>query len=271
MTRLQLTTAGVSIEGAWLVRGVTLGLEAGRLTTLVGLNGSGKSTILRLLAGLWRPAEGEVLLDGQQLHVFSRREIAKQVTFVAQDERLDFAFTVQDVVAMGRHPHLGRFGREGPEDRQAIQDALQCADVAHLAGRFANELSGGEKKRVLLARSLATQADVILLDEPTSNLDVEHALEILDLCRGLSEAGKTIAMAIHDLNAVCRFSDRVAVVHHGRLHAVDEPSRLLTSETIEKIFGVEAERARTPGGESVFLFNRRGAATNSHHEEASTG
>ena len=116
------------MENVWLVRGVTLGLEAGRLTALIGMNGSGKSTILRLLAGLWRPSEGQARLDGQPLHMLPRREIAKQVTFVAQDERLDFAFTVQDVVAMGRHPHLGRFSRDGREDRQAIQDALECPD-----------------------------------------------------------------------------------------------------------------------------------------------
>ena len=263
MSGLNLLEAGIAMEGTWLVRGVSLEISPGRLTALVGPNGSGKSTILRLLAGLWRPTEGQAQFNGENLRQLPRRRLARQVTFVPQDARLDFSFTVRDVVAMGRHPHLGRFRRENPQDRKAVGEALERADVVHLSERPANALSGGEKQRVLLARSLATQADVILLDEPTANLDVDHTLEILDLCRALCREKKAVAVALHDLNAVWRFADRVALVHQGRLRATDEPARVLTNETLKEVFRVRTEYAQTPGGETALLFHRWAAENGS--------
>lgn len=253
---LELQGAGVEVDGRWLVRNATLALTPGHLTALVGPNGSGKTTLLRLLAGLWRPMEGRALLDGQDLSAIRRQELARRVAFTPQDTHLEFAFTVRDVVSMGRHPHLGRFQREGERDARAIEEAMTRADVGHLAERFVTELSGGERQRVVIARSLATQADAILLDEPTANLDIAHALDVLDLCRRLADDGKTIAFAIHDLNLAARYSTEVALVCAGSIVATGAPEEVLSDAGILDVFGVRAERARAPAGEIVFFFQR---------------
>ena len=253
---LELRGAGVEVDGRWLVRHASLALRPGHLTALVGPNGSGKTTLLRLLSGLWRPSEGRALLDDENLHSIRRRELARRVAFTPQDTHLAFAFTVRDVVTMGRHPHLGRFEREGEADRRAVEEALVRADVAHLANRFVTELSGGERQRVIIARSLATHADAIILDEPTANLDIAHALDVLDLCRKLADDGKTIALAIHDLNLAARYASTVALVCDGAIVAVGAPHEVLSDAGIRNVFGVRAERAHAPGGEVVFFFHR---------------
>jgi iron complex transport system ATP-binding protein len=268
VSELELHGAGVEIEGRWLVRAASLALRPGRLTALVGPNGSGKTTLLRMFAGLWQPSEGTVTLDGRDLRTIGRRELARRVAFVPQDTHIEFAFTVRDVVAMGRHPHLGRFEREGPKDRRCIDEAMARADIKHLADRLVTELSGGERQRVVIARSLATEADAILLDEPTANLDIAHALAVLGLCRKLADDGKTVALAIHDLNAAARYATQVALVSAGCVIACGPPDEVLTDAAIQKVFGVRAERAIVAGGETMFLFhhdartgdsNRRGA------------
>lgn len=253
---LELRGAGIEVDGRWLVRNASLALRPGHLTALVGPNGSGKTTLLRLLSGLWRPSEGRALLNDEDLHAVRRRELARRVAFTPQDTHLAFAFTVRDVVTMGRHPHLGRFEREGEADRRAVEEALVRADVAHLANRFVTELSGGERQRVIIARSLATQADAIILDEPTANLDIAHALDVLDLCRKLADDGKTIALAIHDLNLAARYASTVALVCAGAIVATGAPDHVLSDAGIRNVFGVRAERAHAPGGEVVFFFQR---------------
>jgi iron complex transport system ATP-binding protein len=253
---LELRGAGIKIDERWPVRGATLSLRPGRLTALVGPNGSGKTTLLRLLGGLWQPTEGGVLLGGRDLHTITRRELARCVAFTPQDTHLSFAFTVRDVVAMGRHPHLGRFEREGERDRRAVEEAIGRADVAHLTGRLITELSGGERQRVLIARSLATEADTILLDEPTANLDIAHALDVLDLCRNLVEEGKSVALAIHDLNLAARYATEIVLVNEGRVVTAGTPEEVLSDAAIREVFGVRAERAVGPGGGTAFLFHR---------------
>lgn len=254
--RLELKSAGVQMDGRWLVREATLGLPAGSFTALVGPNGSGKTTLLRLLAGLWRPTEGRVRLETDDLQTLSRRRIAQRIAFTPQDTHLDFRFTVRDVIAQGRHPHLGRFEREGKRDRESISAAMERADVAHLSQRFVTELSGGERQRVLIARSLATETDVILLDEPTANLDISHTLDTLELCRSLAQDGKTIALALHDLNHAMRFATQVALVGAGRIVHAGAPQETLTDERIRAIFGVAVERATTERGANTLLFHR---------------
>ena len=216
---LELRGAGIEIDGYWLVRNASLTLRPGRLAVLVGPNGSGKTTLLRLLSGLWQPTEGRALLDGHDLGRIRRRDLARSVAFTPQDTHLAFAFTVYDVVMMGRHPHLGRFEREGGRDRAAVSEAMERADVAHLAGRLVTELSGGERQRVLIARSLATEADTILLDEPTANLDMAHALDVLGLCCNLADEGKTVALALYDLNLAARYAAEFVLVNEGRIAA----------------------------------------------------
>ena len=252
--KLELVKAGVRAGGRWLVRDATLELSEGNLTAFVGPNGSGKTTLLRLLAGLWQPSEGEVLLDGCELSRLPRRELARRVAYTPQDTHIEFAFTVRDVVMMGRHPHLGRFEREGAGDRQAVLAAMGRADCLHLADRLVTELSGGERQRVVIARSLATEAQIILLDEPVANLDIRHALDTLELCRELAGEGKTVALAVHDLNLAARYATEVVLVSAGRLVARGAPAEVVTGERIRAAFGVHTELARTSAGEVMFFF-----------------
>lgn len=253
---LGLEAVGVRVDERWLVRGATLVLPERSFTALVGPNGSGKTTLLRLLAGLWRPSEGRVRLDTDELNTLPRRLIAQRIAFTPQDTHLDFRFTVRDVVAQGRHPHLNRFEREGAHDREAIAAAMERADVSHLSTRYVTELSGGERQRVLIARSLATETAVILLDEPIANLDIAHALAILELCRDLARDGKTVVFALHDLNHALRFATQVALINAGQVVHAGAPEETLTSARIRAVFGVEAETAHTPDGARALLFHR---------------
>lgn len=252
--KLELVKAGIRVEGRWLMHDATLQLSEGSLTALVGPNGSGKTTLLRLLAGLWQPSEGRVLLNDCELGRLPRREFAQHVAYTPQDTQIEFAFTVRDVVTMGRNPHLGRFERERASDRQAVLVAMERADCLHLADRLVTELSGGERQRVVIARSLATEAQIILLDEPIANLDIRHALDTLELCRELVREGKTVALAVHDLNLAARYATEVVLVSAGRIVATGAPSEVVTGERIRAVFGVHTELARTATGDVMLFF-----------------
>jgi iron complex transport system ATP-binding protein len=192
VSQLEAHGVGVEIGGSWIVEDVSLRVSAGQLTVVIGPNGAGKSSLLRVLAGLQRLTEGHVTLDGIDLRDIPRRTLASQLSFVPQSSQFPFAFTVREVVATGRNPHMGRFQRERAQDRESIERAFTLTDIAHLANRAVTELSGGERQRVMIARSLATEAGIILLDEPTGNLDPAHALDILRLCRSMAAAGTLV-------------------------------------------------------------------------------
>jgi iron complex transport system ATP-binding protein len=252
---LVLDGAGFALDDHWLVRGLDVALTPGVFMALVGPNGSGKTTALRLLGGLRRPTEGRALIDGADLAGIGRRALARRVAFVPQDTHMAFAFTVRDVVAMGRHAHRGRFEREHPGDVRAIDEALSRCDVAHLAARPVNELSGGERQRVLIARSLATEAAHVLLDEPTSNLDIAHALDILTLCRTLARDGRAIGAALHDLNAALRFADEAVLLDGGRVARSGRAGEVLTPDAVRAVFGVHVTTVDASAG-AILVFDR---------------
>lgn len=258
MSVLALRDAGICIDGHWLVRNATVEVRPGNLTVFVGPNGSGKSTLLRLLCGLWEPTEGSAELEGKGLRRWRAREIAKRIAFVQQSSQLHYAFTVREVVAMGRYPHERRLRKPNPADAVSVEEAMDRTDVSALAERCVNQLSGGELQRVLLARCLATEADHILLDEPTSNLDLAHALDVLALCRDLARAGRAIAMAIHDLGAALRHADQAIVLSQGTVTATGAVSEVLTPGRIEDVFQVSAEPVESGSGSRGFLFRRGG-------------
>ena len=252
---LSLKEAGIRVDGRWLVRDVSLDLRPGRVQAVVGPNGAGKSTVLRLLAGLWKPTSGRVEMDGVPLSAIRRRAVARRVAFVPQDTHVGFAFRVREIVAMGRHPHVGRFESARPRDAAAVDSAMDRADVSHLADRLANELSGGERQRVLIARSLATEADFLLLDEPTANLDIDHALETFRLLKGLATEGKAVAVALHDLNAVVRWADSVTVLNAGRLEAGGPVVDVLSDQLVRTVFNVGVERLLDVEEGAVLVFH----------------
>lgn len=255
--RLELGQAGIKLDGRWLVKDATLSLAPRSLTGLVGPNGSGKTTLLRLLGGLWSASAGRVMLDGEDINSYKRRDLARRIAFTPQDTHLGFAFTVRDVVGMGRHPHLGRFERESARDRAATHAAMVRADVLHLAERFVTELSGGERQRVVIARALATEAEALLLDEPVASLDIGHALNILELCRELAREGKTILVALHDLNLAARYAGDVVLMSQGQMLAAGASGEVLSDEAISRVFGVQTTRTYTPHGETALFFHRQ--------------
>jgi iron complex transport system ATP-binding protein len=258
MSAAVLEARDIAVErgGRKILHSASLRVEPGLFTALIGPNGSGKSTLLKALAGLWPVSSGEVLFADQPLRSLKRREIAKRIAFVPQDTRIDFAFTVGEIVSMGRYPHRGRFAPETSIDRSAVAAALDRCDVAELRARAANTLSGGERQRVLIARSLAAQPEVVLLDEPTASLDIEHAIEILDLCRELAREGHAVALAIHDLNAVARYADVAALIDGGNVVKVGATEEVLSPAAFRQVFGVRAEVLEGVDGSKQYSFHR---------------
>lgn len=219
---------------------VSLDLARGETVGLIGMNGSGKSTLLKLLLGLLTPASGSVMLDGKDLRQMKRREIARWVSFVSQNSRIDFDFEVQDIVSMGRTPYLSRFSRFSRSDCEAVSEAMRLTGTTEFSGRLVTELSGGELQRVHLARAIAQQTDLMLLDEPTSNLDLSHQLEVLSIIRKLTDAGRAAIISIHDLSLAARYCDRIIVLSESRIVADGRPEQVLTEELLLRHFRVRA-------------------------------
>jgi ABC-type cobalamin/Fe3+-siderophores transport system ATPase subunit len=228
---------------------VSLDFAAGQFVALIGPNGAGKSTLLKLLMGLIEPNDGEVLLEQQTLSRFKRRAIAQRVALVPQDVSLGYAFSVREVVAMGRNPHLGYFQAESEQDRKLIQQALQKTDLLAMADRRVDQLSGGERQRVFIARALAQQTPILLMDEPTANLDLCHQLELLTLLRTLAQEGHLVITAIHDLALAARFCDRLVMLSQGKVVADGLPDEVLTEDSLRRYFSIDARVDKNIAGE----------------------
>lgn len=219
---------------------LSLTIERGKFVGLIGANGSGKTTLMRSLLGFLPVQAGEVCLKGDSIENLSRREIAVRATLVQQDTRIDFDFTAREIVAMGRTPYLGRFTPEREADKEIINRAMRETETEGFAERLVTELSGGERQRVHLARAIAQETDLILLDEPTANLDLTHQFEALQLIKKLTLAGKTALAAIHDLSLATRFCDRIILISDGKIAADGTPERVVTEENLLQYFALRA-------------------------------
>ena len=235
-----------SVEATQLLDRVDLRAERGQFVGLIGPNGAGKSTLLRALANVLRVQQGAVSLLGHDLESLSTRRVAEHLALVPQLAPYTQGFTAFEVVLMGRYPHLGRFQVEGRDDHQIASNAMRRTEAETFRERTVETLSGGERQRVFLARALAQQPHVLLLDEPTSNLDILHQLKMLNLVRELVDDGLTAVAAIHDLNLAARFCDRLVLLADGRAVAEGEPSSVLTPPIIASTFGVQSAIFRDP-------------------------
>ena len=221
---------------------LSLDIERGSLTGLLGPNGCGKTTLLRLMAGVLRPQHGEITVDGDAVDRLPRRQLGRRVAIVPQETHPAFEYTVLEMVLMGRHPHLGTFQLEGPDDYAIALQALTATGAAHLAARSYATLSGGEKQRVVIASALAQQPDVLLLDEPTASLDLAYQLEVSSLLTRLNrERGVTMVLATHDLNLAASLCDRLVLMRAGRIFAHGATADVLTETSINQLYDVEAD------------------------------
>jgi iron complex transport system ATP-binding protein len=236
-----LAADGVTVRlgGATIVTRASLSLRGGKLVALVGPNGAGKTTLIRALAGLV-PADGAIALGGRPLEAMKPRERARAVAYLPQGHIFHWPMSVESIVMLGRAPHGDPFSSASPEDRAAVRQALETTETRALAARAVTTLSGGEKARVALARALATQAPVLLADEPTASLDPRHQLVVMELLRSAARNGSAILAIVHDLTLAARFADRVLVMDRGRIVADGSPDEALAPERLAAVFGIEA-------------------------------
>ncbi len=218
---------------------ISLSVSSGSVTGLVGPNGAGKTTLLRAINDYITPTKGTVRIDGAPIETLSAADVGRHVATVPQENSLRFAFDVETVVSMGRYPHVDRLGTPTAADQQAIERALERTETTQFRDRQITELSGGQRRRVLVARALAQATPVILFDEPTASLDINHQIKLLSLITGLADDGHTVLTAIHDLELAARFCDQIVLLSDGVIAARGQPSTVLTAETIQETFGIE--------------------------------
>jgi iron complex transport system ATP-binding protein len=231
----------------WVLQDVSFQVRKGEFVGMIGPNGSGKTTLLKILYRLLTPQRGDVLFDHLSLRRMSRGEIAKKIAVVAQETYPAFPFRVIEMVLMGRSPYLGHLMFESPKDLEIARKAMAWTEILPIAERPIDELSGGERKRVFIARALAQEPEVILLDEPTANLDIHHQAEFLDLILSLNrEKGLTILMASHDLNLASEYCDRLFLLQHGKIYKMGSPEEVMTRENIERVYGCKVWVDRNP-------------------------
>lgn len=224
-----------------VLKNVSTEFKPGEFVGLIGSNGVGKTTLLSLLMGTLTPNAGRVLLKENNIAHYERKEIAKHISFVPQDTHMSYPFMVREVVAMGRNPYLGRFEVEHQHDVDAVENALVQTDLTHMADKAVTELSGGERQRVMIARAIAQETPIILLDEATANLDIAHQLDILNLLQKLKEQGRLIIASLHDLTMASRFCDRLLLLHDGVVVKEGAPREVLTVDNMKHYFGVEVD------------------------------
>jgi ABC-type cobalamin/Fe3+-siderophores transport system ATPase subunit len=219
----------------------------GSLTVIVGPNACGKSTLLRALARMLKPSTGSVILDGQQIGSIASKEVARRLGLLPQSPIAPDAITVADLVARGRYPHQRLLRQWTRDDERAVLEAMRSARVEDLSARAVDELSGGQRQRVWLAMVLAQQTPLLLLDEPTTFLDIAHQIEVLDMCADLHEQhGHTIVAVLHDLNHACRYATDLIVMAQGRIVAVGDPTEIVDAELIERVFGLRCRVIEDP-------------------------
>ncbi|MFB6227318.1 MAG: ATP-binding cassette domain-containing protein [Halobacteriales archaeon] len=242
---VELDGVSVSLSGVSVLSTVSLAVESGTFLGLIGPNGAGKTTLLRTVNGILDPGAGTVAVAGEDIHALSSATASRVVATVPQDTTLSFDFSVREVVAMGRHPHRDRLGRDSAATGgDPVETAMERVDVARFADRSVTEISGGERRRVLLARALAQDTPVLLLDEPTASLDVNHQVRTLELVSDLVADGTTVIAAIHDLDLAARYCDELALLSGGAIAAHGSPATVLDDDALGDAFDTSIVRSR---------------------------
>lgn len=230
-----------------ILKDLNITIEKGRFYTILGPNGSGKTTLLKLISRVLNTEKGKIYIENKDISSFSLRALAKEISVVPQNTVIEFDFTVQDIVLMGRTPHISRFSSESEEDLAITKKAMETTNTWHLKDKNISNLSGGEKQRVIAARAIAQETGCILLDEPISHLDIHHQIEILNGIKKLNEEkNKTVVAVLHDLNMAAAYSDCLVLMQQGRVHSIGTPEEILNKKAIEEVYQVEVEVIKNP-------------------------
>ena len=267
MTLMRLETISVVRDGRRLLDDVALRVEPGELLGIVGPNGAGKTTLMRVMAGLLTPDAGTAEFENKPLGDWDRARIAQRIGYLPQNAACHWPMTVERVVALGRLSHLSPWRRPSDADRQAIETALRLTDVLDLADRRIDTLSGGEHARVMLARALAGEPDVLLADEPVADLDPYHRLDVMDHLKRLARGGTAAVIVLHDLALAMRYCDRLALLHTGRVEAEGPPRAVLTPERLDTVYRIEALQGDRDGEAYLLPWKRRGRAGSSEAQD----
>jgi iron complex transport system ATP-binding protein len=251
VTRLLGDDLGLAYDRRIVAEGLALAVPDGSFTVIVGPNACGKTTLLRALARLLKPRQGGVYLDGELITSRSSKEVARELGLLPQSSAAPDGITVADLVARGRYPHQRLLRQWSRDDERAVADAMAATRVQDLAERIVDELSGGQRQRVWLAMALAQQTPILLLDEPTTFLDIAHQVEVMDLCAQLHADGRTLVAVLHDLNQACRYATHLVAMRDGAIVAEGAPAEIVTADLVETVFGlpcriVEDPEAGTP-------------------------
>lgn len=223
-----------------IIEDISFNIKKGEFISIIGPNGSGKTTLLKTLNNIYRPRKGSIYLYGKDINSYKKRDIAKMISLVPQESNIEYEFTVKDIVSMGRYPYKGRFEKENIEDKEIIQNALDLTNTFDIKDRLITEISGGEKQRVMIAKALSQDSSIILLDEPTSSLDINNQIEVLNLLRDLNETKKTtVIIILHDINLAGRYSDTIIFLNNGKIISKGTPEEVITEENIKKAYDMD--------------------------------
>ncbi len=225
-----------------VIKNISLDFQTGEFIGVIGPNGSGKSTLLKLIGGILPSPSDTVFFKNRELRQYKKKELAIAIAWIPQEKQMAFSFKVIDIVLMGRHPYLSPLSFEGEDDYRIAQDAMQQTQVAEFAGRSFNEISGGEKQRVMIASAISQKPEVMLLDEPTSALDIKYQMEILNILKRLNEQeGKSLILAMHDLHLASKFCKRLVLLKEGRVFCEGPPGAVLKKEILEEVYEVKVK------------------------------
>ncbi|MFF2008620.1 ABC transporter ATP-binding protein [Streptomyces sp. NPDC058195] len=242
MQRLTADAVTLGYDGRVIAENLSVEIPDRSFTVIVGPNACGKSTLLRALARMLKPESGRVLLDGRAIHQMPAKKVARTLGLLPQSSIAPDGITVSGLVGRGRYPHQGLLRQWSPEDERVVEESMAATGVGALAGRHVDELSGGQRQRVWIAMALAQQTPLLLLDEPTTYLDIQHQIDVLDLCADLHETqGRTLVAVLHDLNHAARYATHLIAMRDGRVIAEGAPGEIVTAELVERVFGLRCQ------------------------------
>lgn len=237
-----------------VLNNINITIEKGKFYTILGPNGSGKTTLLKLISKALNIDKGKVFIEEKDLYSIKSKQLAKKMAMVPQSTEIEFDFSVEDIVLMGRTPHIARFSAEGEKDFKIAREAMEITNTLTLKDKKINELSGGERQRVIVARAICQDTDIILLDEPISHLDIHHQIEIMNEMKQLNENKNiTIVAVLHDLNIAAAYSDHMILMDKGRVHSFGRPEEILNEKAIKEVYGLQVYITKNPKTNKTFI------------------